>query len=139
MLARGMHALNGCSLLPTHTCTTIQHVQAVVQTTVDYVILNDLALHMAKGLVIEDYPSRRTAKNFHAHLALTLSCPWDQLHSSKAEDALECHITWVTGMEMTWWDWTDSEVFSQCLENILTAEHESSEALNAALEYFLIN
>ena len=37
-------------------------------------------------------------------------------------------------MEMTWRDWTDSEVFAQCLENMVAAEYESSEALNAALE-----
>ena len=134
MLAKGMHVLNGCSLLPTHTCITIQHGQMIVQTTVHYVILNKVALHMAKGLTIEDHPSRRSAKNFHAHLALTLSCPWDKLHSSKVDGALECHITWVSGMEMTWRDWTDSEVFAQCLENLVTAEYENSEALNAALE-----
>ena len=93
MLARGMHVLNGCSLLPTHTCTTTQHGQAVVQTTVDYAVLNNVALQMAKGLIIEDHPSRCMAKNYHVHLALTLSCPWDKLHSSKVDGALECHIT----------------------------------------------
>ena len=74
MLARGMHILNGCSLLPTHTCTTTQRAQMVARTSVDYVILNDVALHMAKSLAIEDHPPKRTAKNFHAHLVLMLTC-----------------------------------------------------------------
>ena len=74
MLARGMYILNGCSLLPMHTCTTTQHAQMVVRTSVDYVILNDVALHMAKSLAIEDHPPKRKAKNFHAHLVLTLTC-----------------------------------------------------------------
>ena len=74
MLARGMHVLNECSLLPIHTCTTTQRGQAVAQTTVDYIILNNAALHLAKGSTIEDHPPRCTAKNFHAHLALLLKC-----------------------------------------------------------------
>ena len=69
-----MRVLNGCNQLPVHTCTTTQHGQAVVRTTVDYVILNDVALHMAKGLAIEDHPPGCTAKKFHARLALTLAC-----------------------------------------------------------------
>ena len=102
--------------------------------TVDYVILNDVALHMAKGLVIEDHPPKHAAKNFHAHLALTLSCQWDQLLTPKDDDASECCITWVSGMEMTWWAWTDSEVFTQYLKTMGTAELESLKALNLALE-----
>ena len=92
MLARGMHVLNGCSRLPKHTCTTTQHGQAVVQTTVDYIILNDAALHMAKGLAIEDHPPRCTAKNFHAHLALTLTCQRDLLQTPEVDDAPGYHI-----------------------------------------------
>ena len=74
MLARGMHILNGCSLLPTHTCITTQHAQMVACTSVDYVILSDAALHMAKSLAIEDHPPKHKAKNFHAHLVLALTC-----------------------------------------------------------------
>ena len=92
MLARGMHILNGCSLLPTHTCTTTQRAQMVARTSVDYVILNDVALHMAKSLAIEDHPPKRTAKNFHAHLVLMLTCQQGLLQSLEAPDALGCHI-----------------------------------------------
>ena len=102
--------------------------------TVDFIILNDVALHMAKGLTIEDHPPRCMAKNFHAHLAHSLSCQWDQLRTPKDDDAPECYITWVSSMEMTCWAWTESEVFAQHLKTIVTAENESLEALNVALE-----
>ena len=42
-----------------------------------YVVLNDAALHMAKGLAIGDHPPSRTAKNFHAHLAVMITYQWD--------------------------------------------------------------
>ena len=112
MLARGMHILNGCSLLPTHTCTTTQCAQMVARTTVYYVILNDIALHMAKSLAIEDHPPKCKAKNFHAHLALTLTCQQGLLQSLEVDNALGCHIRWVHGMEMAWRAWTDSEEFA---------------------------
>ena len=92
MLARRMHVLNGCCLLPTHTCATTQKDQAVAHTTVDYAILNDTALQLAKGLAIEDHPPRRTAKNFHAHLALMLTCQQDLLEMTEVAGALGCHI-----------------------------------------------
>ena len=92
MLARGMHILNGCSLLPTHTCTTTQCAQMVARTSMDYVILNDVSLHMAKNLAIEDHPPRHTAKNFHAHLALMQNCQQNLLQTLEADDALGCLI-----------------------------------------------
>ena len=78
--------------VPLHTCTTTQHAQMVARTTVDYVILNDVALHMAKSLAIEDHPPKRMAKNFHAHLALTLTCQQGLLQSLEVGDAPGCHI-----------------------------------------------
>ena len=41
---------------------------------VDYIISNNVALLLAKGLAIEDHLSKHTAKNFHVHLALMLMC-----------------------------------------------------------------
>ena len=92
MLARGMHVLNGCNLLPTHTYTTIQHGHMVVRTTMDYIILYDVALHMAKSLALEDHSPRRMAKSFHVHLALMLTCQQGLLQALEVGDALGCHI-----------------------------------------------
>ena len=86
MLARGMHILNGCSLLPTRTCTTTQHAQMVARTSMDYVILSDAALHMAKSLAIEDHPPKRKAKNFHAHLVPMLTCQQSLQRSLEVDD-----------------------------------------------------
>ena len=112
MLARGMHILNGCSLLPTHTCTTTQHAQMVARSSMDYVILSDATLHMAKRLAIEDHPPRRKAKNFHANLVLTLTCQQGLLQSPEVDNVLRCHFRWVSSMEMAWQAWTDSEDFA---------------------------
>ena len=92
MLAREMHVLNGCSLLPTHTCTTAQHGQMVARTTMDFIILNYVALHMVKSLAIDDHPPRCTAKNFHAYLALTLTRQQGLLQSLEVGDSPGCHI-----------------------------------------------
>ena len=51
-----------------------------------YVVLNDAALHMAKGLAIEDHPPKCTTKNFNAHLALTLTCQQDLLQTPEVDD-----------------------------------------------------
>ena len=107
-----MHVLNGCSLLPAHTCTAGQRGQTVVQTTVNYVVFNDVALHMAQSFAIEDHASRHKAKNFHAHMALTLTCKQALLSSAVAEGATGLQYRWVPGMEGTWHALTDTEAFS---------------------------
>ena len=84
----------------------------VAHTSVDYTILSDAALHMAKSLAIEDHPPKRKAKNFHAHLVLMLTYQQGLLQSLEVDDALGCHIRWVSGMELAWRAWTDLEEFA---------------------------
>ena len=72
--ARALNVLKGCSRLPTYTCTTCQQGHIEIRTTVDYIILNDMASQLTADLVIENNLPRQNAKNFHAHLPLTLKC-----------------------------------------------------------------
>ena len=113
-----------------HTCTTCQRGHVETQTTVDYVIQNDMALQLMTGLVIEDHPPRRNAKNFHAHLALTLMCKKATAMMEGASSSEGQRVRWVLGMEDTWHDWTDTLAFAEGLASIVTGMYASLDALN---------
>ena len=78
----------------------------------DYVILNDKAWQLTTNLIIEDDPPRRNAKNFHAHLALSLKCRKELMILEGATSSRRQRVQWVPGMEGTWHEWTDMSDFA---------------------------
>ena len=70
MRARNMHVLNGCARAQPYTCTTLQHGGTVTRSTVDYLIVNNVALSYVHSIDIQDHPPWRTSKNYHAHLIM---------------------------------------------------------------------
>ena len=128
--ARAMHVLNGCSRLPAYTCTTCQRGHIKTRTTVDYVILNDMAQQLTTDLVIEDHPPRQNAKNFHAHLAVSLKCRKELMTMEGATSSGRQQVHWVPGMEDTWREWTDTLDFANGLASIVTGMYAKLDALN---------
>ena len=96
----------------------------------DYIILNDMALQLTTDLAIEDHPPRRNAKNFHAHLALILTCKKATAMREGASSSEEQRVCWVPGMEDTWRNWTNTLAFVEGRASIVTGTYASSDALN---------
>ena len=78
----------------------------------DYVILNDMERQLTTDLVIEDHPPRQNAKNFHAHLALSLRCRKAPMIMKGASSSEGQRVHWVPGMEGTCREWTDTLDFA---------------------------
>ena len=97
---------------------------------VDNVILNDMARQLTTNLVIEDHPPGQNAKNFHAHLALTLKCRKESTMMEGASSIEGQGVHWAPGMEGTWREWTDRLDFAEGLASIVTIMYANLDALN---------
>ena len=78
----------------------------------DNVILNDMAWQLTTNLIIEDHPPRQNAKNFHAHLALSLECRKELMIMEGATSSGRQQVHWVLGMKGAWREWTDTSDFA---------------------------
>ena len=65
-----MHVLNGCTSVQPYTCTTLQHGSTVIRSTVDYLIVNNVALSYLHSVDIQDHTPWWTSKNYQAHLIM---------------------------------------------------------------------
>ena len=108
--ARAILIINGCSLLPMDMCMIGQQGQTVVQSTVDYIILNEVTLQMAQSCIIKDHSPRYNAKNFHVHMALMLTCTNAPPSSTTAAGAMGQQFCWVPGIEGKWLAWNDTGI-----------------------------
>ena len=111
-------------------CTTCQRGHIETRTMVDYVILNDMVLQLMTDFSIEDHPPRHNAKNFNAHLALTLTCKKAIVMMEGACSSEGQRVCWVPGMEDTWHAWTDTPAFAEGIASIVTGTYISTDALN---------
>ena len=77
-------------------------------------------------------------KNFHANMALMLTCKQAWLTSVATAGAMGWQIRWVPDMKVTWRAWTDTETFARGLAATVTLEYNSIDAMNDAVEQFMI-
>ena len=70
MRARNMQVLNGCASVQPYTCKILQCGGTVIRFTVDYLIVNNVALSYVHSVDIQDHPPWQTSKNYHVHLTM---------------------------------------------------------------------
>ena len=89
-----------------------------------------MARQLTTDLVIEDHPPRRNAKNFHAHLALTLKCKKEPITLEGTSSSKGRRVHWMPGMEVTWCDWTYTLDFAEGLTSTVTGTYANLDTLN---------
>ena len=135
LATRNLYILNGCKKLQAYTYHMTTACTGISKTTVDFLVVNAVALGTIAKVKIVDRPVQSRSKNFHSHLLLKLHF---QLSQPTLPQATRSIFRWIPGTKELQHQYSTSCLFTDRILQATWTMYTDQDALDHVIEGYLM-